>query len=41
MRIFRFLSLAILSVLLGSIDGEYFQFDVLHPGVRIALFVVM
>ncbi len=23
------------------IDGEYFLFDVLHPGVRIALFVVM
>jgi hypothetical protein len=41
MRIFRFLNLAILSVLLGNIDGEYFLFDVLHPGVRIALFVVM
>lgn len=23
------------------IDGEYFLFDLLHPGVRIALFVVM
>jgi hypothetical protein len=23
------------------IDGEYFLFDVLHPGVRIALFVVL
>jgi hypothetical protein len=23
------------------IDGDYFLFDVLHPGVRIALFVVM
>ena len=23
------------------IDGEYFLFDVLHPGVRIAVFVVM
>ena len=23
------------------IDGEYFLFDVLHPGIRIALFVVM
>jgi hypothetical protein len=23
------------------VDGEYFLFDVLHPGVRIALFVVM
>ncbi len=22
------------------VDGEYFLFDVLHPGVRIALFVV-
>ena len=23
------------------IDGDYFLFDVLHPGVRVALFVVM
>ena len=23
------------------IDGEYFLFDLLHPGVRIALFVVL
>ena len=23
------------------VDGEYFLFDVLHPGVRVALFVVM
>jgi hypothetical protein len=23
------------------IDGEYFLFDLLHPGVRIAVFVVM
>ena len=22
------------------VDGEYFLFDLLHPGVRIALFVV-
>jgi hypothetical protein len=23
------------------VDGEYFLFDLLHPGVRIALFVVL
>jgi len=23
------------------VDGEYFLFDVLHPGVRVAVFVVM
>jgi hypothetical protein len=23
------------------IDGEYFLFNVLHPGIRIALFVVL
>jgi hypothetical protein len=23
------------------LDGEYFLFDLLHPGVRIAVFVVM
>ncbi len=23
------------------IDGEYFLFDLLHPGVRVAVFVVM
>ena len=28
-------------VYIDYIDGEYFLFDVLHPGVRIALFVTM
>jgi len=23
------------------VDGEYFLFDLLHPGIRVAVFVVM
>ena len=26
---------------IDDVDGEYFLFDLLHPGVRVALFVVM